>query len=100
MNQRLIYVRGVSILKLDIVCGNQYGFSYIGGYLVEYDVGFQYLKLMLIIGLREMSLEEVELKWMWIRFVINVFSFDLSVLIFGRSIYYFYFYGSLVFNYL
>lgn len=55
---------------------------------------------MLIIGLREMSLEEVELKWMWFRFVINVFSFDLSVLIFGRSIYYFYFYGSLVFNYL
>lgn len=100
MNQRPIYVRGASIPKLDIVCGNQYGFSYTGGHPVEHDAGSQHPKPMLITGPREMSLEEVEPKRMWTRSAINAPSLDLSAPISGRSTHHFYSYGSSAFNHL
>ncbi|XP_048740316.2 LIM domain and actin-binding protein 1-like [Ostrea edulis] len=100
MNQRPIYVRGASIPKLDIVCGNQYGFSYTGGHPVEHDAGTLNPKPMRITSPREMNLEEVEPKRVWTRSAINAASLDLSAPISGRSAHHFYSYGTSAFNHL
>ena len=100
LNQRPLFVRGASIPKLDIVCGNQYGFSYTGGQPVEHDAGTHNPKPMGITSPREMSLEEVEPKRVWTRSAINAASLDLSAPIAGRSAHHFYSYGSTAFNHL
>ncbi|XP_061178767.1 uncharacterized protein LOC133187418 [Saccostrea echinata] len=99
-SQRPIYVRGASIPKLDVVCGNQYGFSYTAGHPVEHDAGSLNPKPMRITSPREMSLEEVEPKRVWTRSAINAASLDLSAPISGRSAHHFYSYGSSAFNHL